>query len=181
MRTNKTSKMIYMSLLVSMALILSLIERTIPVPFITPGAKLGLANLIIVISVYTLDNYREAFAVLILRLLLSTLLGSTVSALLYSATGGVLSFIVTILVKKLGGKYVSVIGVSTSAAVFHNIGQLFAASLILNNFGVFIYLPILSIAGIGTGFFIGLSANYILNHLKKLPQFRGKLMLEESL
>ena len=88
---------------------------------------------------------------------------------------------VTILVKKLGGKYVSVIGVSTSAAVFHNIGQLFAASLILNNFGVFIYLPILSIAGIGTGFFIGLSANYILNHLKKLPQFRGKLMLEESL
>jgi len=74
----------------------------------------GLANLIIVISVYTLDNYREAFTVLILRLLLSTLLGSTVSALLYSATGGILSFIVTILVKKLGGKYVSVIGVSTS-------------------------------------------------------------------
>lgn len=172
MRTSKTSKMIYMSLLVSMALILSLIEKTIPVPFITPGAKLGLANLIIVISVYTLDRYRDAFLVLILRLLLATLLGSTVSALLYSAAGGILSFIVTILVKKLGGKYVSVIGVSTSAAVFHNIGQLFAASLILENFGVFIYLPILSMAGIGTGFFIGLSANYILEHMKKMPQFR---------
>ena len=48
---NKTYKMVYMGLLVSMALALSLIERMLPVPFIAPGAKLGLANLIIIISV----------------------------------------------------------------------------------------------------------------------------------
>lgn len=173
MRKNKTSKMIYMGLLVSMALILSLIERMIPVPFIAPGAKLGLANLVIIISVYTLDNYKESFTVLFLRILLSTLLGSSVSMLLYSATGGILSFLVTILVKELGGKHVSIIGVSASAAVFHNIGQLLAASLILDNIGVFLYLPILSIAGIGTGIFVGLSANYILSYLFKMPQFKS--------
>lgn len=175
MKINKTTKMIYMSLLVSMALILSLIERMLPVPFIAPGAKLGLANLVIIISVYTLDSYKESFTVLILRILLSTLLGSSVSMLLYSASGGILSFIITVLVKELGGKHVSIIGVSSSAAVFHNIGQLFAASLILDNFGVFLYLPILSIAGIGTGIFVGLSANYILSHLKKLPYFKTKI------
>ncbi|MGL4914438.1 MAG: Gx transporter family protein, partial [Romboutsia sp.] len=155
MKFNKTSKMVYMSLLVSMALILSLIERMMPVPFVTPGAKLGLANLIIIISVYTLDSYKESFTVLVLRIFLSSLLGGNVSTLLYSATGGIFSFIATLVVKELGGKYVSIIGVSASAAVLHNVGQLLAASLILNNFGVFLYLPVLSIVGIMTGIFVG--------------------------
>lgn len=170
MKLNKTSKMVYMSLLVSMALILSIIERMIPVPFITPGAKLGLANLVIIISVYTLDSYKESFTVLILRIFLSTLLGGSVSNLIYSFTGGILSFAATIIVKELGGKHVSIIGVSACAAVFHNVGQLLAASMILDNIGIFLYLPLLSIAGIVTGIFIGLSANYLLAHLLKLPQ-----------
>lgn len=175
MRLNKTSKMVYMALLVSLALILSIIERMIPVPFVTPGAKLGLANLVIMISVYTLDNYKDSFTILILRIVLSTLLGSSVSMLLYSAAGGLLSFIVIVLVKELGGKNVSIIGVSAAGAVFHNVGQLFVASLILNNFNVFLYLPLLSLAGIVTGIFVGLSANYIISHLTKLPYFRNNI------
>jgi heptaprenyl diphosphate synthase len=139
----------------------------IPMPFLTPGAKLGLANLVIMIAIYTL-NIWDAFLVLIIRILLSTLLGSSVSMLLYSLFGGILSFISMILVKKIGGKFVSIIGVSATGAVFHNVGQLFVASLILKNFNVFLYLPVLSIIGIITGIFVGLSANYIINHLKKL-------------
>lgn len=177
MRLNKTSKMIYMALLVSMALILSLIERMMPVPFITPGAKLGLANLIIIISVYTLDSYKDSFTVLILRIFLSALLGGNISTLLYSSTGGIFSFLATIIVKELGGKNVSIIGVSASAAVFHNIGQLIAASIILENSKMFLYLPVLSTVGIITGVFIGLSANYLLSHLLKLPYFKDKLNL----
>ncbi|MGV3074018.1 Gx transporter family protein [Clostridium baratii] len=164
--------MIYMSLLVGMALILFIIEGMIPVPFITPGAKLGLANLVIMIAVYTLGSYKEAFTVLFLRLLLSTMLGGSISTLMYSAAGGILSFIIIILVKELGGKYVSIIGVSAAAAVFHNIGQLIIASLILKNIGVFLYLPILSIAGIGTGIFVGISANYLLSHLNKISYLK---------
>ena len=181
-KQNKIYKMVYMGLLVSMALVLSLIERMLPIPFIAPGAKLGLANLIIVISVYTLDSYKDSFIILILlilKILLSSILGGSVSSLLYSISGGVLSFIVTILVKQLGRRYVSVIGVSTSAAVFHNVGQLFAASIIFKNFNIFLYLPILSMAGIGTGIFIGLSANYILNHFSKTSYFNKMLNLDK--
>ncbi|AIY82305.1 MAG: Gx transporter family protein [Clostridium baratii] len=172
MKPNKINKMIYMSLLVGMALILFIIEGMIPVPFITPGAKLGLANLVIMIAVYTLGSYKEAFTVLFLRLLLSTMLGGSISTLMYSAAGGILSFIIIIIVKELGGKYVSIIGVSAAAAVFHNIGQLIVASLILKNIGVFLYLPILSIAGIGTGIFVGISANYLLSHLNKISYLK---------
>ncbi|MEG1482305.1 Gx transporter family protein [Clostridium sp.] len=173
MNFTKTNKIVYMSLLVSMALILFIIENMIPVPFITPGAKLGLANLIIMVSVYTLDSYKDSFTVLILRLLISTMVGGSLSTLMYSAAGGILSFIIIVIVKELGGKYVSIIGVSAAAAVFHNIGQLAVASIILKNIGVFLYLPVLSIAGIGTGIFVGLSANYMIQHLNKLPYFRS--------
>ncbi len=171
MKLNKTSKMIYISSLVSMALILFTIENMIPVPFITPGAKLGLANLVIMMAIYTLDNYKEAFLVLILRIILSSLLVGNLSTLIYSSVGGILSFFTAILVKELFKDKVSIIGVSASAAVFHNIGQLIVASLILNNLGIFLYLPILSIAGIGTGIFVGISSNYLLTHLRKLPYF----------
>lgn len=167
-RMKKTTKMVYMSLLVALALILFIFESMIPVPFITPGAKLGLANLIIMIAVYTLDSYKESFTVLILRIILSTLFAGSVSTLIYSVSGGILSFIITVIVKELGGKHVSIIGVSASAAVFHNIGQLIAASLVLHNFGVMLYLPVLSIAGIGTGIFVGLSANIMIKHLNKI-------------
>lgn len=144
-------------------------------PFVTPGAKLGLANLVIMISVYTLDSYKDSFTILFLRVVLSTLLGSSVSMILYSAAGGILSFIAIVLVKEIGGKHVSIIGVSAAGAVFHNVGQLLVASLILQNFNVFLYLPLLSLAGIVTGIFVGLSANYILYHLLKLPHFSKDL------
>lgn len=169
-----TSKLVYISLLVAQALVLYLFESMIPVPFITPGAKLGLANLIVVIAIYTLDNYKEAFLVVILRLILSTMFGGNISSFLFGLAGGILSFLIMIVVKEFGKDKVSIIGVSASGAVFHNIGQLLIASALVKNIGVTLYLPILSIAGIGTGIFVGITANYAITHLRKLPYFKVK-------
>ena len=171
----KTSKMVYIGLLVAQALVLHIIERTIPVPFIiiTPGAKLGLANLITVISLYTLDSKKDAFLVIFLRLTLSTMFGGNLSSFMYSAAGGILSFLSMVLVKELFKDKVSIIGVSSAGAIFHNVGQLIIASLIVKNIGVMLYLPILSTIGIGTGIFIGITANYAVAHLKKLPMFKS--------
>lgn len=168
---NRTSKMVYISLLVAQALVLFLFERMIPVPFITPGAKLGLANIIIVIALYTLDNYKEAFLVIFLRLLLSTMFGGTLSSFFFSLAGSIFSFIIMVIIKELFKDKVSIIGVSTAGGVFHNIGQLLVAVFIVKNIGVMLYLPVLSIAGIVTGIFVGLTSNLAVKHLKRLPQF----------
>ena len=168
----KTSKMVYISLLVAQALVLFLVERMIPVPFITPGAKLGLANLVIVIAIYTLDSYKEAFTVLFLRILLSCMFGGSISSLLFSLSGAIFSFVIMIVIKTIGKDKVSIIGVSAAGGVFHNIGQLLIAVCIVKNIGVMLYLPVLSIAGIGTGIFIGVTANYMIAHIKKLPFFK---------
>lgn len=51
--------------------------------------------------------------------------------------------------------------------------------LYFKNFNIFLYLPILSMVGIGTGIFIGLSANYILNHFSKSSYFNKMLNLDK--
>ncbi|MGL5417270.1 MAG: Gx transporter family protein [Clostridium sp.] len=159
-----------MSLLISLALILFTIERAIPAPIPIPGAKIGLANLIIMISIYTL-SYKDAFIVLALRIILSCIFGGGLSTLLYSFTGGILSFTIAVCFKTLFKDNISIIGVSASAAVFHNLGQILVASLILQSPYIFLYLPFLSFLGILTGFFIGITSNYCLIHLKKLRLF----------
>lgn len=160
-------KMIYISLLIAMSLVLHIFEGMIPVPFITPGTKLGLANIITVIALYTL-SYKEAFLVLFLRILLSVMFGGSVSRLLYSLSGGVLSYIFMVITKSLGKDKVSIIGVSCVGAVFHNIGQLSTASLIVETMSVMLYLPVMSVAGIGTGIFVGITSNFAVEHLKKI-------------
>lgn len=168
----KSTKITYMSLLIAQALVLYIIEGMIPVPFITPGAKLGLANLVTIVAIYTLDSNKEAFAVLAIRILLSTMFGGNLSTLMYSIGGSILSFIAMISIKKILKSRVSIIGISASGAVFHNIGQLLVACIMVKNIGVMLYLPILTIAGIGTGIFVGITANFLLKHMKKLPYFR---------
>ncbi len=168
----KTSRTIYIGLLVAQALVLYIVEGMIPVPFITPGAKLGLANLVTVIALYTFDNNKDAFLVVILRLMLSTMFGGNLSSFMYSASGAILSYYVMIFIKRIGKDKLSIIGVSAAGAVFHNVGQLIVASAIVHNIDVMLYLPILSIAGIGTGIFIGITANYMVGHMTKLPYFK---------
>lgn len=164
----KTNKMVYIGLLVAQALVLHIVERSIPVPFVTPGAKLGLANLITVIALYTLPKERDAFLVLFLRIALGTMFGGNLSSFMYSAVGGFLSFLSMIFVKNILKDKVSIIGVSSAGAIFHNLGQIIVASIIVQNIAVTLYLPILSVISIVTGIFIGISANYIVKHLDKL-------------
>lgn len=164
----KTQKITFISVLVAQALVLHIFERMIPVPFIAPGAKLGLSNIITVVSLYFL-GFKDTFMVLTLRVLLSTLLGTSISSLLYSIAGGVLSAITMFFAKKFGKNNISIIGVSIVGAFFHNVGQIIVASLIIQNINMVLYFPILSIAGMGTGFFVGITSSYLMNFLKKLP------------
>ena len=75
------------------------------------------------------------------------------------------------------GKF-SIIGVSTAGGIFHNLGQVIVASLVVENIKIMLYLPILAVAGTGTGILIGITAIFTLRHLKRLPIYRR--MQEEN-
>ena len=125
---NKNKKLIYIALLVAQGVIIGLLENMIPFPFaFAPGAKLGLANLITIIAIFTMP-VKDSFLLVILRLFLTTLLGGTVSTLLYSAAGAILSYLGMLLLKQLGPNKISTIGISAFGGFLHNVGQLVVAS-----------------------------------------------------
>lgn len=164
----KTKRLVYISLLVTMALVLSLIERNIPVPILTPGAKIGLANLVTVVALYSLPKKRDIIMMIVVRLFLTSIFGGSISGLMYGSMGALLSFLIMIFIKEVLKDKVSMIGVSAAGAVFHNIGQVIVSICIVRNIGVALYLPFLSVVGIVTGIFIGLSAHYVMTYIYRL-------------
>lgn len=167
---NKTFRLIVLGLFVAQSLVLYIVEGMLPVPFIAPGAKLGLANLITVIALYSLPRKRDVFIILLLRVVLSTAFGGGINAFFYSAAGAAFSLSSMIILQKTG-KF-SLIGVSTAGGIFHNLGQVLVASAVVQNIKILLYLPVLTVAGTGTGILIGLTAYFTLKHLQKLPLYQ---------
>ena len=162
---NKTREMILMAVLASLGSILGLFEAMIPLPFIAPGLRLGLSNIIVLVSVITF-GFKKGLAVSLLKSILLMLMSGNVSSFIYSFSGALLSGIAMIIALKFGENFFSIIGISIIGSSFHNIAQVAVSSIILGNIMMFSYLPILLIIGIFTGFFVGISSIYILKTLK---------------
>lgn len=147
------------------ALTIFVVESAIPVPVPIPGIKLGLAN---IVTLQVLLNFRpsDAFFVLFARILLSAMFAGQAMSLLYSLCGGALCFAAMYVVNRfLCGKYIFI--TSVFGALFHNIGQLLVAYLILRSISVFTYLPFLTLSAVVTGLFTGLCAHYSQKYLVK--------------
>ncbi len=152
-----------MGVFLALALILSYVESLIPFYFGIPGVKLGLANLIVVIMLYAVGA-KEAFAISMLRILLSGFLFGNLFSILYSFAGGMLSFLVMWLVKRTGKFHV--MSVSICGGITHNIGQILVASVIVETYSIFYYIPVLLIAGLITGMLIGVIAGEVSDRLR---------------
>jgi len=164
----KNQRLALIATLCAQAVVISLFERQLPTfLFFAPGAKMGLANIITCIALFTLP-IKDTVRIVTVRLLLTAFLSGTMSTLLYGASGAFLSLIFMILLYKFGGDKVSIIGISVVGGFMHNLGQLLVASLITRTWTVLLYLPILSLAGIIAGILIGFLANYLLEHIEKL-------------
>ncbi|MCW6661264.1 Gx transporter family protein [Aerococcaceae bacterium NML201209] len=168
--------MVYIAMLAAQGVVISLIERGIPAPFVfAPGAKLGLANLITIIAIFTLP-IKKNLQVVTLRLLITTLLGGTLSTFIYSFAGAYLSYGVMLLTKQLGPKRVSIIGISTLGGIMHNVGQLLVASGFAKSWAVLNYLPILAFSGILAGFTVGFVGNYLLHKISILRLYHDEMV-----
>ena len=164
----KTRKIAYLGVFLALALILSYVESLIPFYFGIPGVKLGLTNLIVVVMLYCTGT-KEAFGVSVARILLAGFLFGNLFSILYSLAGGVLSFIVMCLLKKTGRFHV--ISVSVTGGISHNIGQLIAAAFVVETYDTFYYMPFLLIAGVATGFVIGMLAQEFILRFEKQFHF----------
>ena len=156
------NRVAYFGVFTALALIFSYVESLIPISFGIPGVKLGLANLIIVIGLYKMP-VPEVYVLSVTRVLLSGFLFGNYFSIIYSMAGAILSLTAMAILKKSEG--FSVVGISIAGGVFHNIGQLIVAMVIVETFSVIYYVPVLLIAGLLTGLLIGIVSKEMLKRL----------------
>ena len=161
---SKAKKAALYGIMVALAFTFSYLESLIPFNFGIPGVKLGLANLVILVGLYIMTPL-EVFPIAIIRIVLAGLTFGNTFSLLYSLAGGILSFIVMALLRK---SKLSVIGVSMLGGIFHNIGQIIVAAIVLGTARIAYYLPVLLISGMITGLLLGSVGTLIINRLDKI-------------
>lgn len=158
----KTKKIAVFALCVALAFVLSFLETLIPINIGVPGVKIGLANMVVLAALYLLDK-RAAFAISMIRILISSLLFSGAFSLLYSFTGGILSFLVMLLAMK--SEKLSILGVSVLGGAVHNIGQIIVAAIVMQTPRIVYYLPVLLISGALAGIVVGIVSKIVVERL----------------
>lgn len=166
---DKTKRMTTLALLAAAAFVLSWVDSMIPVSGALPGAKLGLANLSVLMGLYLLGPGPGAVLCLV-KILLSTILFGNAFAFFYSLAGGILSYAVMWAVKKrCSMAFASVLG-----GIFHNLGQLLVAAVVLETAGLMSYFPVLLLCGLGAGFAVGVVGAIMVKRLSRLRQKGGR-------
>ncbi len=150
-------------MMIALAFVLSFIETLIPISLGIPGVKLGLANLVTLAGLFTV-GIKGTIVISLLRIILAGLTFGNMFSMLYSLGGWGLSLLLMVIARKR--KWFGISGISILGGVGHNIGQICVASLVVQQAGVFYYLPMLLLAGTGAGLVIGILGSTIIERIK---------------
>ena len=146
----KTKKIALMGIILGLTFSFSAIDSVVS-SVLPLGVKIGIANIIVMLTTITIGR-KEGFTITILKSLF-ILITKGVTASILSLSGGILSFAIVILLLK--SEKNSLVLISVSGAVMHNIGQILTASLIMKNINTLFYAPVLIIAGVLAGIVTG--------------------------
>lgn len=161
---NNTKKLATLSIAVSLAMVLSYVDKIItllaPLP---PGIKLGLANIAVVFAIYKL-GVKEGVIISVVRVILASFLFGTVVSFWYAIAGATVSLILMIILKKLTP--LSCVTVSTVGGISHNVAQICVASILFDTNLLVYYLPFLLVAGVVAGIVIGTASAILVKRIK---------------
>lgn len=161
---NNTKKLATLSIAVSLAMVLSYVDKIItslaPLP---PGIKLGLANIAVVFAIYKL-GVKEGAIISVVRVILASFLFGTVVSFWYAIAGATVSLILMIILKKLTP--LSCVTVSTVGGISHNVAQICVASILFDTNLLVYYLPFLLVAGVVAGIVIGTASAILVKRIK---------------
>lgn len=154
-----------LSILVACALVFSWLEAQIPAFFMVPGMKLGLTNIVVVVSLYMLGE-KEALIINIVRILIVSMTFGNAFSLMYSIAGALLSFVVMIMCYRFTS--FNTMAISIAGGIAHNIGQILVAMFVFDTTKILYYLPFLWFSGIVAGAIIGIVSGLTIQRLPKI-------------
>ena len=159
------NKGVYFGMFTALALIFSYVESLIPFHIGIPGVKLGLANLVIVVAMYKM-NKKQVYLLSVTRVVLAGFMFGNLFSIVYSLAGSLISLAVMYGLKRK--ESFSIMGISMAGGVFHNIGQLIVAMIVLESLNLVYYASVLLISGLITGIVIGIVSDEIMKRIKKI-------------
>lgn len=164
---NTGRKIVLLGILIALALALHVAERALPLPVLpVPGVKLGLANIVTLMAIFILP-LPEITLLVVGRTILAAAFGGGLSGFLFSLAGGLLSMLIMYFLVHRATAWFSLPAISVMGALFHNLGQLLVAALIVRTLGIFLYLPLLLLSAGLTGLAVGFITLVLLRALSK--------------
>lgn len=137
-----------------------------------PGVRLGFCNIAVTACLYLVST-PWAFAVALIRPVFLFVFSGNPVSLIMSLCGGLVSFLSLVVTKKLYGRVLSFAGISCISAVFHSIGQIAAAMMIMGDTALILYLPVFAAASSVAGTVSGAVMNIILPRLSGMLRVKG--------
>ncbi len=157
-------RMTFLGMALALALICSYVEALIPLPIGIPGVKLGLANVVVVAVLY-MNGWKDAALVSAARVMLSGFFFGSLYSILYSLAGAALSLFVMQLLRRTDALHP--VSVSAAGGIAHNVGQFLVAALVVENYRLLYYLPVLFLVGMLTGVLIGIVVTAVLGRIPR--------------
>ncbi len=158
-------KLLIVAVLSGAGAVLSIVESMLPILTAVPGGKLGIANVVTLVALYTMGG-ASALAVSVVRTTVACTLYGGMNAFMYSFSGAVLSTFVMIYLKKFLDSRISIIGVSVLGAATHNIAQTVVAWLFVRSNSLWLYLSGLLMLSVVFGIACGYCAKESIKRLK---------------
>lgn len=153
-------------ILVTNAILISLLEFFVFIPLPVPGIKLGLANIITLLAIVALP-FRHVISIVVIRCLVVAVLTRGILTLAFSITGGILAAIVMAIMYKKFQNAFSIKGISIAGALVHNTAQITVAASILGQIVIFYYLPVLLVSAVITGYITGSIGERVIYEMEK--------------
>ncbi len=176
MELRQTARLTRLAVLVALAVGIHALEAALPLPMPVPAARLGLANIVTLLTL-SLFGLQSGLLVAILRVVLGGLLtgGFLGFGFWLSLLGGTASCLVmAAAVKFVKRGVITLFSASVLGAVTHNLIQLSVASVIINSFALFKgYFPLSVLLALPTGLFTGLSAIYLKEIVRRVYRQAG--------
>jgi heptaprenyl diphosphate synthase len=136
-------------LLFALAVVLSLVENSLPPLPVPAPVKPGLANVVVMYALFYI-GYKEAFSLVILKAALALITRGLLAGGL-STAGGLLSYFVMLGLALFFREKITWLMLSICGAVSHNIGQLLVLTLLIPLRSVLTLLPFLTVGALVTG------------------------------
>ncbi len=156
-KSGSAARVTRVAFLLAVSLVLHYAESMIPLFQVLPGGKLGIANVVTLLT-FSWYGFGTAFLVGILRCALSSIFSGAVTMFLYSGAGTVCSILTMLVFQKLMPRAVSVVGRSMLGAFAFNLGQILVCVLVLESFYIVTYLPVLTLFSAFCGLLTGILA-----------------------